>query len=128
MSEFSADFKVLVVDDFPSMRKIIARILKQIGIVNIVEAKDGHEALRKMREDKFDLILLDWNMPNLDGLGVLKIMKANIATASIPVIIVTAEVLKENILAAVNAGANDYIGKPFTAETMEEKIKNVIAA
>jgi two-component system chemotaxis response regulator CheY len=117
--------KVLVVDDFATMRRIVKNVLKQIGLKNIVEAEDGTGALKKMKEDKFDLVMCDWNMPEMPGIELLGKMKADNELKDIPFIMVTAEAQKENILEAVKAGVSNYVVKPFTAETIEEKLKKV---
>lgn len=118
--------KILAVDDFPTMRRIIRTLLRQLGYTNIAEAEDGQAALTKLQSEKFELVLLDWNMPKLNGLGVLTAMRADEALRDIPVVMVTAEGRREDVLEAVQAGVNNYIVKPFTAETLEEKIRKVL--
>lgn len=115
----------LVVDDFPTMRRIVRSLLKELGFTNVDEAEDGQDALNKMRAGKFDFIVSDWNMPNLDGLEMLKEMRQDDALKSLPVLMVTAEAKKENIIAAAQAGANGYVVKPFTAATLEEKLNKI---
>lgn len=117
--------KVLVVDDFATMRRIVKNVLKQIGFTNISEADDGKTALKALKGEKFDLILCDWNMPEMTGLEVLKQMKSDDALKDIPFVMVTAEAQKDNIIEAVKAGVNSYIVKPFTAETIGEKLKKM---
>jgi len=117
--------KVLVVDDFATMRRIVKNVLKQIGFTNISEADDGKTALKALKVEKFDLILCDWNMPEMSGLEVLKQMKSDDALKDIPFVMVTAEAQKDNIIEAVKAGVNSYIVKPFTAETIGEKLKKM---
>lgn len=117
--------KVLVVDDFATMRRIVKNVLKQIGFTNISEADDGKTALKALKGEKFDLILCDWNMPEMSGLEVLKQMKSDDALKDIPFVMVTAEAQKDNIIEAVKAGVNSYIVKPFTAETIGEKLKKM---
>ena len=117
--------KILVVDDFSTMRRIVKNILKQIGYTAIDEAEDGNGALAKLRQDKYDLIVSDWNMPNMTGLDLLKAIRADGALNGIPVLMVTAEAKKENVVEAIKAGVNNYIVKPFTAEVLREKIEKI---
>ena len=118
--------RVLVVDDFATMRKIEKNILGQLGIKNVDEADDGSTALPKLKATKYDIVLLDWNMPNMTGLELLKAMRAEESLKNVPVIMVTAEALKDNVVAAAQAGVNDYVVKPFNAATLEEKLKKVL--
>ncbi|MDP2862166.1 MAG: response regulator, partial [Desulfobacterales bacterium] len=104
--------KVLVVDDFATMRRIIKNILKQIGFTNIIEAEDGKSALKMLQNDKFDLIMCDWNMPEMPGIELLGKVRADEQLKGIPFVMVTAEAQKENIIEAVKAGVNSYIVKP----------------
>lgn len=117
--------KVLVVDDFATMRRIVRNILKQLGFMNIVEADDGATALEIMKSDKIDLVLCDWNMPKISGLELLKQMKADSDLKNIPFLMITAEAQKQNIIEAVKTGVSNYIVKPFTADTIAEKLKKV---
>jgi two-component system chemotaxis response regulator CheY len=117
--------KVLVVDDFATMRKIVRNILKQIGFEDITEAEDGNAALRILKSDKIGLVVTDWNMPNLSGLELLQEIRKNSQTSNLPVLMVTAEGLKENVMEAVKAGVNNYVVKPFTAEVLQEKIETI---
>lgn len=126
MAELDPNLKVLVIDDFATMRKIEKNILGQLGIKNVDEADDGSTALPKLKSNKYDVVLLDWNMPNMTGLELLKAMRAEEALKTVPVIMVTAEALKDNVVAAAQAGVNDYVVKPFTAGTLEEKLKKVL--
>ena len=119
------DMKILVVDDFATMRKIVTNLLRQLGFKNIKDADDGTTALAKLKEEKFDFVISDWNMPKMSGLELLKTVKADADLKDTPFMMVTAEALKENIIAAIQAGANDYIVKPFNASTLEEKIKKI---
>lgn len=119
------NMKILVVDDFPTMRRIIRSLLKELGFNNVDEAEDGQEGLAKVNGGGFEFVVSDWNMPNLNGLDMLKDIRANEATKSLPVLMVTAEAKKENIVAAAQAGANGYIVKPFTAATLEEKLNKI---
>jgi two-component system chemotaxis response regulator CheY len=118
--------KVLTVDDFPTMRRIVKTLLRQLGYTNVSEAEDGQAALTKLKQEKFDLVLLDWNMPRMTGLELLKAIRADDALREIPVVMITAEGRKEDVLEAVKAGVNNFIVKPFTAETLEEKLNKVL--
>lgn len=117
--------KILVVDDFPTMRRIIKNLLKDLGFENVDEAEDGVMGLEKLRNNSFDLVVSDWNMPNMDGLTMLKTIRADAAMAKLPVLMVTAEAKKENIIAAAQAGASGYVVKPFTAAVLEEKLNKI---
>ena len=119
--------KVLIVDDFATMRRILKNIMKQIGFSDITEADNGKNALKAMKSDKIDLVLCDWNMPEMPGIDVLNTVRADSDLKDTPFIMVTAEAQKENILEAVKAGVSSYIVKPFTAETVEEKLQKVFA-
>ncbi|CAQ84772.1 MULTISPECIES: chemotaxis response regulator CheY [Photorhabdus] len=119
------DLRFLVVDDFSTMRRIVRNLLKELGFNNVEEAQDGSEALTKIRSSQFDFIISDWNMPNMDGLELLKIIREDAQLAKIPVLMVTAEAKKENIIAAAQAGASGYVVKPFTAATLEEKLNKI---
>jgi two-component system chemotaxis response regulator CheY len=122
-----ADLKmsILVVDDFATMRRIIKNILKQLGYTDITEADDGAQALAKLKNEKIDFVVTDWNMPNVSGLELLKSIRADPKLKDLPVLMVTAEALKENIVTAVKEGVSNYIVKPFTAETLKEKIDKI---
>ena len=117
--------KVLVVDDFATMRKIVRNILKQIGFEDITEAEDGNAALRILKNEKIGLVVTDWNMPNMSGLELLQEIRRDGQTQNTPVLMVTAEGLKENVMEAVKAGVNNYVVKPFTAEVLQEKIESI---
>lgn len=119
------NMSILVVDDFPTMRRIVRSLLKELGYTNVEEAEDGQDALNKLRAGGFEFVVSDWNMPNLDGLEMLKQIRAEDALKSLPVLMVTAEAKKENIIAAAQAGANGYVVKPFTAATLEEKLNKI---
>jgi two-component system, chemotaxis family, chemotaxis protein CheY len=116
------NMKILTVDDFSTMRRIIRNMLRQLGYTNIVEAEDGAEALSLLQREKMDFVISDWNMPNMNGLDLLKAIRADENLKPIPVLLVTAEALKENVVEAVKAGVNNYVVKPFTAEKLKEKI------
>jgi two-component system chemotaxis response regulator CheY len=119
------NMKLLVVDDMSTMRRIVKNALKQLGFVNIEEAEDGNSALVKLRAEKFDFVVSDWNMPNMTGLDLLKAIRQDPALKAIPVLMVTAEAKKENIMEAIQSGVSNYIVKPFTAETLKEKIDKI---
>lgn len=114
--------KILIVDDSGTMRHIQRRTLLELGYADVKEAADGEQALRECEKERFDLILMDWNMPNLSGIDALRRLKANAATKAIPVMMVTSESEKGHILEAVQAGAANYILKPFSADKLKEKI------
>ncbi|HEY4296213.1 MAG TPA: chemotaxis response regulator CheY [Paraburkholderia sp.] len=118
--------KILVVDDFPTMRRIVRNLLKELGYSNVDEAEDGQAGLARLRSGTFDFVISDWNMPNLDGLAMLKAIRADASLAHLPVLMVTAESKKENIIAAAQAGASGYVVKPFTAATLDEKLNKII--
>jgi len=117
--------KFLVVDDFSTMRRIVRNLLKELGYADVDEAEDGVQALQKLRSEKFDFVVTDWNMPNMDGLELLKQIRADATLSILPVLMVTAEAKKENIIAAAQAGANGYVVKPFTAATLDEKLSKI---
>ncbi len=117
--------KILVVDDFPTMRRIIRNLLKELGFSNVEEAEDGAAGLEKVKDGSFQFVVSDWNMPNMDGLSMLQAIRAEATLAKLPVLMVTAEAKKENIIAAAQAGANGYVVKPFTAATLDEKITKI---
>lgn len=119
------NMKVLVVDDFATMRRILKSILKQIGFTNIIEADDGSSALAMLKKDKVDMIMSDWNMPKVTGLDLLKAVRSDESTKDIPFLMVTAEGQKDSVIQAVQAGVSNYIVKPFTAETVKEKLKQM---
>lgn len=117
--------KFLVVDDFSTMRRIVRNLLKELGFANVDEAEDGAVALQKLQGGGYDFVVTDWNMPNMDGLQLLQAVRANPALAHLPVLMITAEAKKENIIAAAQAGASGYIVKPFTAGTLSEKLAKI---
>jgi two-component system chemotaxis response regulator CheY len=117
--------RFLVVDDFSTMRRIVRNLLKELGYSNVDEAEDGAGALAKLRSEPFDFVISDWNMPVMDGLTMLQNIRADAALSKIPVLMVTAEAKKENIVAAAQAGANGYVVKPFTAATLDEKLTKI---
>jgi two-component system, chemotaxis family, chemotaxis protein CheY len=119
------NMKFLVVDDFSTMRRIVRNLLKELGFANVDEAEDGAIALQKLKAGGFDFVISDWNMPNMDGLTLLQSIRADEALKKLPVLMVTAEAKKENIVAAAAAGANGYVVKPFTAATLDEKLNKI---
>lgn len=119
------NMKFLVVDDFSTMRRIVRNLLKELGFTNVQEAEDGVEALGKLRGEKFDFVVSDWNMPNMTGIDLLRAIRADAALKHLPVLMVTAEAKKENIIEAAQAGASGYVVKPFTAATLDEKLKKI---
>ncbi|NEX16961.1 MAG: chemotaxis protein CheY [Halochromatium sp.] len=116
---------ILVVDDFPTMRRIVRSLLKELGFTNVDEAEDGQDALNKLKGGGFQFVVADWNMPNLDGMEMLKQIRADPDLKDLPVLMVTAEAKKENIIAAAQAGASGYVVKPFTAATLDEKLNKI---
>ena len=117
--------KFLVVDDFSTMRRIVRNLLKELGFTNVDEAEDGQVALQKLNSLPFDFVVTDWNMPNMDGLTLLQNIRANPSLKHLPVLMITAEAKKENIIAAAQAGASGYIVKPFTSGTLAEKLEKI---
>jgi|SRR6185369_340085 len=119
--------KFLVVDDFETMRRVVRNLLKELGYTNVHEAKDGAEALEKLRSGgDFEFVISDWNMPTMDGMSMLKTIRADAALSKLPVLMVTAEATKDNIITAAQAGASGYVVKPFTAATLQEKLGKAI--
>jgi two-component system chemotaxis response regulator CheY len=116
--------KILIADDSSTMRRILINILEEAGFADVVEACDGEEALGQIEVHSPDLVLLDWNMPNLNGLDTLKRIRDREATRTLPVIMVTSEAEKTHVLAAIQAGANNYVVKPFTPDTIREKVES----
>ena len=119
------DVKFLVVDDFATMRRILRNLLKELGFNNVDEAEDGVAAMQKLRSQPFDFVVSDWNMPNMTGIDLLRSIRADQQLKHLPVLMVTAEAKKENIIAAAQAGASGYVVKPFTAATLDEKLKKI---
>ncbi len=118
--------KILVVDDFATMRRIVKNVLKQIGFTNITEADDGVTALEQLKSSSFDLIVSDWNMPKMTGLELLKTVRGMDEYKSIPFLMVTAEAQKQNVVEAVQAGVSNYVVKPFTADQLTEKLEKIL--
>ncbi|HWR90443.1 MAG TPA: chemotaxis response regulator CheY [Dissulfurispiraceae bacterium] len=117
--------KVLVVDDFPTMRRIIRNLLKQIGYNSIEEAEDGIQALAMLRKGGFGLVVSDWNMPHMEGIDLLRNVRKDASLEDIAFLMVTAEAEKEKVIEAIKSGVDNYIVKPFTAETLKEKIEKI---
>ncbi len=117
--------KILVVDDFSTMRRIIKNLLKDLGFTNIQEADDGSTALPMLQQAAFDFVVTDWNMPGMQGIDLLRAIRADDKLKHIPVLMVTAEAKKEQIVAAAQAGVNGYVIKPFTAATLKEKLAKI---
>jgi len=117
--------KILVVDDFSTMRRIIKNLLRDLGFNNTHEADDGNTALPMLQSGHYDFLVTDWNMPGMQGIDLLRAVRADPNMATLPVLLVTAESKKDQIVMAAEAGVNGYIVKPFTAATLEEKIKKI---
>jgi two-component system chemotaxis response regulator CheY len=119
------NMKILVVDDFSTMRRIVKNLLRDLGFTNTLEADDGKTALPKLQAGGIDFLVTDWNMPGMTGLDLLKAVRADPKLANLPVLMVTAEAKREQIIMAAQAGVNGYIIKPFTAATLKEKIEKI---
>ncbi len=122
-----ADLKILAVDDSPTMRRIIVNTLKRAGFEDVMEASDGKDALAKMKVEKFNFVITDWNMPEMDGLTFVTTLRTIDEYKKLPVLMVTTRSVKDDIVEALKAGVNNYIVKPFTPETLKEKIEQVLA-
>ena len=119
------DMKILVVDDFSTMRRIIKNLLRDLGMTNVLEADDGQTALPILKQGGIDFLVTDWNMPGMTGIDLLKEVRSDPKLAAMPVLMVTAEAKKEQIIAAAQAGVNGYVVKPFTAAVLKEKIDKI---
>ena len=119
------NMKILIVDDMSTMRRITKNFLKQLGFNNMEEAENGQDALNKLQAETYGFVVSDWNMPVMMGIDMLRAIRADEKLKKIPVLMVTAEAQKENIVEAAQAGVNNYIVKPFTAETLQEKINKI---
>lgn len=119
------DMKILIVDDFSTMRRIIKNLLRELGFSNTQEANDGTTALPMLQGGNFEFLVTDWNMPGMQGIDLVKAVRADPKLASLPVLMVTAESKREQIIEAAQAGVNGYIVKPFTAQTLQEKIDKI---
>jgi two-component system, chemotaxis family, chemotaxis protein CheY len=120
------DMKFLVVDDFATIRRIVKGVISELGFSNVTEADDGSTALPLLRDGNFDFLITDWNMPGMPGLELLKAVRANPKLAKLPVLMLTAEAQREQIIAAAQAGVNGYIIKPFTAEVLKKKLTKIL--
>ena len=119
------NLRFLVVDDFSTMRRIVRNLLKELGFTNVEEAEDGVDALQRLRAARFDFVISDWNMPNMTGIELLRQVRADASLRNLPLLMITAEAKKENIIEAAQAGASGYIVKPFTAATLDEKLNKI---
>ena len=119
------DINILIVDDFSTMRSIIKNLLRELGFNNTAEADDGTTALPLLKSGKFDFLVTDWDMPGMDGLTLLRTVRADEALSDMPVLMVTAEAKREQIVVAAEAGVNAYVVKPFTAATLKDKIEKI---
>ena len=117
--------KILIVDDFSTMRRIIKNLLRDLGFSNTHEADDGVTALPMLRSGDYDFLITDWNMPGMSGIDLLRAVRADDKLASLPVLMVTAEAKRDQIIEAAQAGVNGYVVKPFTAQALQEKIEKV---
>jgi len=124
----SKDMKFLVVDDFSTMRRIIKNLLHDLGYPNVTEADDGKTALPMLQAGGFDFLISDWNMPGMSGLDLIKAVRSDAKLAKMPVLMLTAEAKREQIIEAAQAGVNGYVIKPFTAETLKEKLDKILGA
>ncbi len=120
------NLKFLVVDDFSTMRRIVRNLLKELGFTNVDEAEDGVAALARLKGGNFDFVISDWNMPNMTGIELLRAIRADATLRSLPVLMITAEAKKENIIEAAQAKASGYIVKPFTAAVLDEKLNKIL--
>ena len=119
------NMKILIVDDFSTMRRIIKNLLRDLGFNNTEEADDGNTGLPKLQSGNFDFLVTDWNMPGMTGIDLLRAVRADDKLKTLPVLMVTAEAKKEQIVMAAQEGVNGYIVKPFTAQTLKEKIDKI---
>ncbi|MFZ1684083.1 MAG: response regulator [Candidatus Zixiibacteriota bacterium] len=122
-----ANLKIIAVDDSPTMRRIIINTLKRAGFEDVIEASDGKDALAKMKVEKVNFVITDWNMPEMDGLTFVSTIRATDEFKGLPVLMVTTRSVKEDIVEAMKAGVNNYIVKPFTPETLKAKIDQILA-
>lgn len=117
--------KILVVDDFSTMRRIVKNLLRQLGYEHIDEAEDGEQAFSKLQNGDYGFVVSDWNMPNMDGLELLKKVRSDPDLKELPILMVTAEAEKEKVITAIQAGVNNYVVKPFTGEILKEKMDKI---
>jgi len=123
----TTDMRFLIVDDFSTMRRIVRNLLKELGYGNAEEAEDGVDAMKKLKAGPYDFIVSDLNMPNMNGFELLRTIRADDSLKALPVLLVTAEAKKEDIVTAAQLGASGYIVKPFTKATLEEKLNKIVA-
>lgn len=121
-----SNYKVLVVDDFSTMRRIVNNLLRDAGFAHVAEAEDGAEALQKLEIESFQFVISDWNMPRMTGIELLKAVRSSSKLQGLPFLLITAEARKENIVEAAQAGADGYIVKPFTVATLTQKIEGIL--
>jgi len=124
----SSELRFLVVDDFSTMRRIVKNLLQELGYANVQEADDGNTALPMLKNGNFDFVITDWNMPQMPGLELLKAVRADEKLKHLPVLMVTAEAKREQIVEAAQAGVSGYVIKPFTAQTLSEKLNKILQA
>ena len=125
MPEINKNMRILIVDDFSTMRRIVKNLLGDLGYTNTAEAEDGNSALAALQASHFDFVITDWNMPGMTGIDLLKAIRADAKLKTVPVLMVTAEAKREQIIAAAQSGVNGYIIKPFTAQTLQEKLTKI---
>lgn len=124
-ADLNKNMKILIVDDFSTMRRIIKNLLRDLGFTNTSEADDGHSALPMLQHGGYDFLVTDWNMPGMTGIDLLRACRADERLKSLPVLMVTAEAKRDQIIAAAQAGVNGYVVKPFTAAALQEKIEKI---
>jgi two-component system chemotaxis response regulator CheY len=122
-----SDLKILAVDDSPTMRRIIVNTLKRAGFTDVMEASDGRDALAKMKVEQVNFVITDWNMPEMDGLSLVTHLRSMSEYRNLPILMVTTRSVKDDIMEALKAGVNNYIVKPFTANTLKDKIEQILA-
>ncbi len=123
-----AELKILAVDDSPTMRRIIINTLKRAGFNDVVEASDGKDALAKLKVEQINFIITDWNMPEMDGLALVTTLRSSNEYKNMPILMVTTRSVKDDILEAMKAGVNNYIVKPFTPDTLKQKIEQILGS
>ncbi|MGC2063960.1 MAG: response regulator [Thermodesulfovibrionales bacterium] len=123
--QIDKNMKILVVDDFESVRQSVKTVLKEIGFVKISEAEDGVRALARLKSDKYELLITDWNMPNMDGMTLVRMIRGDAALKDMVILMVTAEAEEDHVMEAIKVGINDYIVKPFTAEVLRKKLEKI---
>ena len=124
----NAEMKFLIVDDFATMRRMVKSVLNELGYSHVTEADDGSTALPLLRDGDFDFLITDWNMPGMPGLDLLKAVRANPKLAKLPVLMLTAEAKRDQIVEAAQAGVNGYVIKPFTADVLKKKLTKILEA